>query len=916
MAALALGGCGDREARDLAKAKALAAKQDVSGARIELKNAVQAHPKSGEARFLLGQQLLADGEAPSALVELRRAQEFGHDDALVLPRIAEALILTGQSQQVVSQFADTQLADPEGMARLQAALAYASVVEGNAAGARAAVDRALAVAPKSAPALMMKVRLAAIDNDRPAAMAAVEELLAAHPEDPVAWGLKGDLLQNTPDGRPAAIAAYSKALQFKPEMVYAHSTLVGMHLSGGDLEAARQQFAALKKVAPKHPDTAMFDAHLAAASGDLQKAREIFQSLLRALPTNINVLLAAGETELKLNAPIQAEAHFAKASALAPDNALARRLLAQAQIKLGQAPKALVTLAPLIDSATPRPDELALAALARLMNGDAKGADALYTRLSKLKPTDPQLRTVVAVTGFGKSSEDVVFQQLRNISSEDTGTSADMAIVSAHLRRARYDEALKALAVLERKRPNEAQVHQLRGQVLVLKKDTAGARQSFASALAIDENYFPTVAALAALDLRDQQPEAARQRFTDLLKRQPKNGQAMLALADLSIRAGQPRSAVIQQLEAAVKAAPTHADLRIALVRQYLAANNFDASLSAALAASVAMPDNIDLLEMVGHSQLRVRQFSQALVTYGNIASLAPRSPRGYVGMADVHLANNELDAAQRAIDRALALAPDLPEAQVQAVAVALRRQQPDKALLIARSLQAARPDDATGLILEGEVEFGRANWNSAAAAYRKALDKPIPGTASTKLHASLVQAGKAAEAESFAAQWLKAHPRDVAFLYFLADDSQTRGDRVSARRRYEEVLAVQPTHALALNNLAMLLIEAKEPGGLALAERAVQAAPHRAELLDTLAQAQASENLLKDAIETQQRAVVLAPDAHELRLRLAQLLLQAGEKARAKAELDRLAALGDQFAQQAEVAVLRSTLTTLVSRR
>ena len=916
MTALAMGGCGDREARDLAKAKVLAAKKDIGGARIELKNAVQAHPKSGEARFLMGQQLLADGEPALALIELQRARDYQYNESLVVPLIAETMLINGQSPQVIEKFSATQLPDPVSMARLQAALAYALTVQGDTARARAAVERGLALAPKSAQALAMKVRLAAIDNDPAAAMAVAEELLAAHPGDPVAWGLKADLLQRTPNGRAAAIAAYNKALQFKPEMVYAHSTLIGMYMTDGNLDAARKQLALLKKVAPQHLDTAMFDAHLAAASGDLSRAREIFQTLLRVLPTNINVLLAAGETELKLNAPIQAEALFAKASALAPDNALARRLLAQVQIKLGQAPKALVTLAPLVDAASPRPDELALAALARLMNGDAKGADALYTRLSKLKPTDPQLRTVVAVTGFGKFDEDAVFQQLRTISNEDTGTSADMAIVSAYLRRGRYDEALKALTELNRKRPNEAHVHQMRGQVLVMKDDHAGARQSFAQALAIDENYFPTVASLASLDLQDQQPEVARKRFTDLLKRQPKNGQAMLALAELSIRAGEPRSAVIQRLEAAVKAAPTNADVRIALVQQHLATNNLDAALGAALAGTVAIPDNIDLLEMVGHCQLRMRQYSQALVTYGNIASQAPRSPRGYVGMAEVHLVNNDLDAAQRAIDRSFALTPDLPEAHVQAVAVALRRKQPDKALLIARSLQTARPEDATGLLLEGEVEFGRGNWNSAVAAYRKALDKPIPGIAASRLHASLMQAGKTQEAESFAAKWLKSNPRDVAFLYFLADDSQTRGDRAGAIRRYQEVLALQPTHALALNNLAMLLIEAKEPGGLAMAKRAVQAAPNRAELLDTLAQAQASENLLKEAIETQQRAVVLEPDRHEIRLRLAQLLLQAGEKAKAKSELDRLAALGTAFDQHAEVTVLRSKLTTLTSRR
>ena len=280
MTALAMGGCGDREARDLAKAKVLAAKKDIGGARIELKNAVQAHPKSGEARFLMGQQLLADGEPALALIELQRARDYQYNESLVVPLIAETMLINGQSPQVIEKFSATQLPDPVSMARLQAALAYALTVQGDTARARAAVERGLALAPKSAQALAMKVRLAAIDNDPAAAMAVAEELLGAHPGDPLAWGLKADLLQRTPNGRAAAIAAYNKALQLKPEMVYAHSTLIGMYMTDGNFDAARKQLALLKKVAPQHVDTAMFDAHLAAASGDLARAREDRKSVV------------------------------------------------------------------------------------------------------------------------------------------------------------------------------------------------------------------------------------------------------------------------------------------------------------------------------------------------------------------------------------------------------------------------------------------------------------------------------------------------------------------------------------------------------------------------------------------------------------------------------------------------------------
>ena len=909
LSALVLAGCGKNETDDLARARAEVAKADSASARIKLKNLIQAHPKSGEARYLLGARLLADGDAAAAVIELQRALDLKHPAAAVLPTLAEALVHSGQAQRAILLAADTVLPEADAQARLLASVAQALAVQGDLPGANAAVLRALAAAPSSAPALLIKARLAALDGDMAGALATLDQLLAAHPSHPEAWALKGDFLLRQPDGRKPALAAYQKALQIKPDQVYAMSALVALHMAQGDLGAAQKQFAVLKKAAPKQLNTGFLEAHLAHAGGNHARAREIFQALLRVLPENVNVLLSAGENELKLNAPVAAEALFAKAGALAPRNPLARRLLAQAQIRLGQAARALVTLAPLLDAPDTSADVLALAAQARLVNGQAKEADALYARLAKLKPTDPQLRTLIASARFGQIDDNTVFSELQSIASDDPGSSADLALISAHLRRGQLDAALAALATLQRKRPTDAMPLHLRGQVLVMKQDTAGARQSFEAALALDAAYFPSIAALAALDLRDGQPGVAQQRFDTLLKIQPKNAVAMLALAELLSRQRAPRADVQKQIKAAVQAAPADPDARVALIAHHFDGREFDAALNAALAATVALPDNIDMLGLLARCQMRVGQTHQAITAYGKIVSLQPRSARGHIGLADVYLQTNELDLAQRSINRALELSPGLPEAQAQAVLLALRRNRPDAALAVARSVQAERPTETTGLMMEGEVEMRRSNWPAAAAAYRKAVDK-LPTTASAgKLYSALVLGGKAADAEQFGNGWLRAHPTDGSLLYLMGSLAQSRGDGATAVRRYRQLLGLQPDHAAALNNLAMQLIADHQPGAVALAERAVQAAPTLPAMLDTLAQAQAQDNNLSAALVAQRKAVALAPEAADFRFSLAQLLIRAGEKAQARAELEQLSKLGPGYAQRAEVLRLNQSL-------
>ena len=70
-----------------------------------------------------------------------------------------------------------------------------------------------------------------------------------------------------------------------------------------------------------------------------------------------------------------------------------------------------------------------------------------------------------------------------------------------------------------------------------------------------------------------------------------------------------------------------------------------------------------------------------------------------------------------------------------------------------------------------------------------------------------------------------------------------------------------------------------------------------------------AADKQVGKAIELQLRALAMRPSDPFMRLNLARFYAQAGEKRKAKAELDRLEALGDRFAKQTEVAVLSKGL-------
>jgi cellulose synthase operon protein C len=210
-----------------------------------------------------------------------------------------------------------------------------------------------------------------------------------------------------------------------------------------------------------------------------------------------------------------------------------------------------------------------------------------------------------------------------------------------------------------------------------------------------------------------------------------------------------------------------------------------------------------------------------------------------------------------------------------------------------------------SGYQLEGDVERQQRNWPAAVAAYRKGFGVARNTDLAIRLHQAMFAGGMRAEADRHAADWLREHPKDFGFSYYLGDLAMSRADFAAGEKHYRAVLDAQPRNALALNNVAWLMAKQGKTGAVALAEKANELLPNRPQIMDTLATTLAAEGEVKRAIDVQKRAVQIDINDPSLRLNLARLLLKAGEKAQARAELEDLARLGDKFKSQAEVTEL-----------
>jgi len=903
LAALLVAGCGSNSPDSvMASAKDYLAKNDPKGAVIQLKNALQKNPDLAEARFLLGKALLDTGDPTGAEVELRKAENLGHPAEQVVPLLARTLLALGQAEKVSKDLSKTELTTPAAKADLQASIGQAYMMQGKLELAEAAFTAALAAQPDYPPAVLGEARLKASRNDFQGALVLLESALEKSPKLYEAWLLKGELLnvQGNPEG---ALQAFRKAVEAKPDHLAAHSRIVGQLLSTGNIEEANKQVEAMKQVAPNHPRTLYQSALLAYQKKDLPKARETIQMMLRLVPESPLGLQLAGAIEYELKAYPQAEAYLVKAVSKTPELGIARRLLIGNYLRAGQPMKAQAVLEPVLDKIDKDSNMLALAGQVFMQTGQVDKAGTYFAKAAALDPKNAGKRTSLALVNLARGDSEGAFRDLEEVAATDTGSRADLALIAAHIQRREFDAALKAIAALEKKQPNQPLPHNLRGAALLGKRDIAGARKSFEQALTIDPAHYPAAANLAKLDLSEKNPDAARKRFESVLAKDPKNLSAHLALAQMAANAGGSTEDVAALIRKAIAANPTDTTARQALIAHYLSRKEMKSALSAAQDAIAAIPDKPELLDMAARAQQAAGDHNQALATLGKLAAINADSPVPYLRMAEVELATKNKDAAEQSLHKALKIKPDSLEAQRGLMMLEISRNRTKEALAIAHEVQRQRPKEAIGYRFEGDAQATKKAWPEAIAAYTKGL-KAVPDSTelAVRLHAAQRSANSPAAADKLAEAWLKEHPKDASYRLYLAEDAGLRKDYASAAKYYRNVLELQPNTPAVLNNLAWASGQIKDPKALEYAEKANKLAPDQPALMDTLAVLLTDKGETTRAIELFKKALEKTPEAQQIRLNYARALLKAGQKNAAKSELDQLARLGDKFPQQAEV--------------
>ena len=908
--ALLVSACGsDSPDALLASAQDYLSRNDAPAAIIQLKNVLKDRPDSAKARLLLGQALQATGDIAGAETEFRKAQDLGAAPDEVVPQLAQALLLGKQFGKITTDYALLQLPSAPAQASLKTTVAIAWLRQGQEDKFRASIDEALKAKADHVPALIELVRASAQRGNIDEALAGLDKIPRQSSGADEAHKLRGDLLLYGKRDMDAAMVAYRDALQVNPSYLEGQAAVVQLLLLQGKTEAAAEALQRLAKAAPGKPQTLYLQAMLAYAKNDLKAAQEHAQKLVTLTPENFRALELAGMTELRLGANVQAEALLAKALQLEAGLPMARRGLVTAYVRQGRLDKAMSALPVDVERNDRDPGMMALAGQVYMLHGDVDRAQRYFARASSLDPEDPAKRTSLAVSRLASGQGDAALGELQSIAASDDGVVADMALINALLQERKVDQALKAIDALEKKRPADVMPVFLRGRALLLKRDAVGARKAMERVLEIDPNYFPAVGVLAVLDNADKRPDDARARLEAAIKRQPGNVQAHLALVELRQANGADKTELATLLRKVVEAAPSSPLPRLLLAEHHLRHSEPKDALVVAQQAVSALPDNVQLLDVLGRAQSANGEHNQAQASFNRMAALQPQSSLPFLRMASANLIAGDRDAASQNLRKALEIEPKSLEAQQGQVSLAMAAQKPGDALAISRAVQKQRPKEQVGYMLEGEIHAAGKAWDKAADAFRAGLKQVASPELAVRLHDVLLSAAKKPEADRWAAEWSRTQPKDAAFPFYLGNRALTLNELPESLRQFERVVAIQPENAAALNNLAWLKGQLGRDGALADAERANALAPNQPAFMDTWAMLLSSANQHERALEMQKKVVQLQPQVLEFKLNLAKIQIKAGNKDAARALLDELSAAGDRFSAQAEVDRLKKTL-------
>lgn len=900
LAALLIAAAPAAEAQDAAKAARFYEdalqryeKRDIPGAIIQLKNALQADKNQLPVHVLLGKALLADSQPSAAEFQLGEAIRLGVNRAEVAVALAMALNAQGKQPQTLEDPRLQPAGLPAGIQQqllLERALAQSDL--GDLKASLATIMQARGLNANEPNTWIAEVPLRVRNRQFTDALAAADQALKLSPDNAEALYQKGATF-HAMNQAAQALATYERAIKADPTHAETRLARAGLLVDLGRDADALAEVDELQRLKSNDPRGTYLRALLAERAGNPAAAKAALKKITELLdPVPIEyiryrpqLLMLNGLAHYSLGELEKSKPFLELATRQQAGNPLVK-LLAQVAIAESNPNRA----AELLDGyvkAHPG-DGQALLLLASVHMNQGRHARAVALMQDALKTKDaPEYRTALGVSLLQGGKTALAADELAKAYKADPKqTYAGLALVTVHLREGQLAKALAVADGLARSNPGNATVLAVQAYAKAQSEDYAGARAGYEKALKLDPNLLDASLGLARIESRTGSFDAANRRLRGLLKGHERNVNVLFELALLHELWGKPDEALKWLESAAAASGPRETRADFALVAWHLRTHQPSRAAEAAKGLLAKLPEDVEALQAYAAAQAANGDLAGAKTTLTNAGRRAAFDAPRLVEVARQQISVKDLPGAAYNLEKALTATPDFLPALAMMSSVNLAQGDAAAAERRARQVIQAAPKSAMGYNLLAEVAHSRGQPAVVLDSLRKAheLDKS-QASLSKLIRVTFNQQG-AKPALDLGDAWLKRNPDDLAVRSAMAEVSLRGGDFAAARRQYETILKRRPNHAETLNNLANVLMETKDPGAVAMAERAYKADSQNPLLMDTAGWANHLAGNHDRALQLLREARLRAPDVADIRYHLGAVLAKAGRNAEAREEL------------------------------
>jgi tetratricopeptide (TPR) repeat protein len=657
----------------------------------------------------------------------------------------------------------------------------------------------------------------------------------------------------TGDG-PHALEQFVRAADLLPNDVQLQLTAGTYLLAAGKPDDALARADIALKQQPDNIHAHLLRGNALAGLSSFDDALKAIEEAIRLDPARGTTFTQLGRVELARGRRGEAEAAFIRAVELAPKSVETYLALGNFYWSGGKAPETERAFRRALELDVK--DGIANRAMAAFSIATGKYRDAEPYLMRLAESGDPS--AIFSLTDYyivsGRAKDAVARLEAASKTLKDA-PNVGQRLARAY---AAAGDTTRAKALVESVlagNPAAVDAQLLKGQLLLKEGHRGEAFDAIRAAATSNPNSAEAQFALARMYASRGDMTAAEAAYREVLRINPRAAAARVAIARLQLSSGN-REAALRTVEEVTRAQPTNIDARLQLVRGLIASQNL---------------------------QRAERELTDLRAAHPNVAAV-------HVQVGLLALLKNDVAEARTSFDRAESLDP--APTDLLAGRIALDFKTNNAAGAKARVEQKLKDGPTPALlILAARTYFTANDLPAAERALRRAIELDaslLPPYA--MLGQLYVSQKKLNEARTEFEALAKRQAQPVSGLTMSGMILEAQGQRDLAKRRYEEVLAIDPRAVIAANNLAWMHAET---GGdldtaLTLAQTATAEAPDQPEFMDTLGWVYYKKNLPELAIPLLESCVKKSPGNAAYHHHLGLAYVKAGRSAQARASLQR----------------------------